>query len=238
MSFVLPIPFLVAAVSTADPGRRRDEFYDSRGIGLLPATTLVIWVCCLIVGIIGIFWPGNPSSAPTTQPQSIAIEAVDVEVMNHPPDMTPASDQLPPQITALAPQVPPPLAATLFPDPLTPLTRLMQMPPRSVIPVALPLGAAPVNTLAVKTITFGVGEGRQPTPEYPEEARYAGEEGTVTILFNVDQDGRVTSATAATPCPWPILNQAAVSAVRQTWHFGPGPPRTYIVAIRYQLTRR
>jgi len=226
MSFALPIPLLVA-VSTADGEGRRDEFYDPRGIGLLPATTLVLWVSCLIVGIIGMMWPRGSSSAPTTQ-QASPIEAVEVDVTNEaPPQTAPPPPQVAPQIAQLWPQAPP----APFVDALTPLAQPVQMPLRAV-------NAAPVSAAPVKAITFGVGEGRQPTPEYPEEASYAGEEGTVTIVFNVDQDGDVTSATADTPCGWPILNEAALRAVRQTWHFGPGPPRTYIVAIRYELTRR
>jgi TonB family protein len=232
MSFALPVPLLVAAVSTADSGGRRDEFYDPRGIGLLPATTLVIWVCCLVVGIIGMIWPGGSSSTPTTQ-QAMPIEAVEVEVTNHAPAQAapPPPPQVSPQIVQLSPQAPP-LIPALFADPLMPLAQPAQMPLRAVN-TAVPLGA-----MAVKTITFGVGEGRQPMPEYPEEARYAGEEGTVTIVFNVDKDGDVTSATTDTPCRWPILNGAALRAVRQTWHFGPGPPRAYIVVIRYELIRR
>lgn len=231
MSFALPIPLLVAAVSTADSGGRRDEFFDSRGIGLLPATTLVIWVCCLIVGVIGMFWPGSPSNAPTTQPQANPIEAVEVEVTDQPP--APA-DMAPPSPPMLLPsRVIAPLPAVLSGGLLTPLSFL----PRPAPAPQRVVNPAPV-AVAVKNITFGVGEGRQPTPQYPEEARYAGEEGSVTVLFNVGDDGRVISATAVEPCPWPILNQAAVSAIRQTWRFAPGPPRAYRVAIQYQLNRR
>jgi TonB family protein len=206
-----------AAAATLEPAARRDEFSDSRGVGLVPATTLVIWVCCLIVGAIGIFWPDNASAPPTTQPQSTAIEAIDVEVTNEPsapPEAAPSpGPSLAPQAMALAPEAALPLAVPLR-----------------------PVNSAPAAA-SVKSITFGVGEGCQPTPEYPEEARDAGEEGTVTIVFNVAADGSVTSATAVTPCRWPILNEAALRAVRETWRFAPGPPRTFIVAIRYELKR-
>jgi hypothetical protein len=43
---------------------------------------------------------------------------------------------------------------------------------------------------------------------------------------------------AATPCPWSLLNEAAVQAVRDTWRFGAGPVRTYEVPIRFELTHR
>jgi periplasmic protein TonB len=224
MSFALPVPLLVAAASTADPGGRRDDFYDSRGVGLLPATTLVIWVCCLIVGVIGTFWPDNGLGPATTQPQSTPIQAIEVEVTDQPPPPPPMA---PPQMNQIAAPAPPLLAPML---PLDPLTRLMppaQMPQR---PVNSGPAAAPVRTL-----TFGYGEGRQPKPDYPDEARYAGEQGTVTILFNVGQDGQVVSATAVASCQWPILNQAALRAIRETWRFSPGPPRSYMISIKFEL---
>jgi TonB family protein len=221
----IPVPIFFAAMSSVKPAvAARDDFSDSRGVGLVPAMTLVIWVCCLIVGAIGMIWPDIPPGPAATQPQSTAIEAIQVDVTNEPSDQP-----------ELASPPGPPLAAVASPDPLMVLSPLN--PPSQ--PMATPqhsVNSAPPNSGPV-AITLGVGEGRQPTPEYPEEARYAGEEGTVTIVFNVAADGSVTSATAATPCQWPILNEAALRAVRQTWHFAPGPPRTFIVAIRYELRR-
>jgi TonB family protein len=243
MSIAIPVPLLVAAVSTADPGGRRDEFFDSSGIGLLPVTTLVIWVCCLIVGVIGIIWPGNRSAPPTTQPQSSAIEAIEVEVTKEPAPPAemapPPGPPLSPRQTAITPEASPPLAAMISADPLTPLAQPAQMPMRHVnpAPAAPPVHAA--NAVApVTSITFGVGVGRQPEPEYPMEAQYAGQQGTVTVLFNVGQDGQVVSATVVAPCPWPILNQAAARSIRDTWHFPTGPPRAYMVKITYQMRQQ
>jgi periplasmic protein TonB len=86
-------------------------------------------------------------------------------------------------------------------------------------------------------LTFGEGEGRQPPPEYPDEARFASQEGTVVVRMTVDKDGRVSDARAFSPCPWPILNSAAVHAVRTTWRFPSGPVRSYEVSIQFQLNR-
>jgi protein TonB len=90
----------------------------------------------------------------------------------------------------------------------------------------------------VQTLSYGHGEGRQPAPEYPRQARREGQEGAVTLRFSVDESGRVLAAEMVSPTPWPLLNNAALRAVRERWRFRPGAPRLYEVAIRFELHRR
>lgn len=63
--------------------------------------------------------------------------------------------------------------------------------------------------------------GRMPAPSYPPEARRYGQEGRVVVLFSVDEQGNVVSASVTGPCPYPLLNEEAVRAVRR-WKFQPG----------------
>jgi TonB family protein len=84
-------------------------------------------------------------------------------------------------------------------------------------------------------IIYGQGEGRQPAPDYPREAAMAHQQGNVIVRFVVGEDGRVQSAQAVVPCPYPLLNQSAVRAVRETWRFRAGPVRNYEVTIVFQL---
>jgi protein TonB len=107
-------------------------------------------------------------------------------------------------------------------------------PPPPAPPIVTPTIVAPP---AVSHLTLGVGEGRQPPPEYPREAILARQEGTVVLRFQVDETGRVTTAEIITPARWPLLNQAATHAVRDTWHFAPGPVRRFEVPIQFQLSR-
>jgi protein TonB len=88
---------------------------------------------------------------------------------------------------------------------------------------------------AFRHLTFGVGEGRQPSPEYPREAGMARQQGTVVVRFTVGEDGSVLGAQVQTPCRWPLLNQAAVRAVRDRWHFQPGGVRSFDVSIQFEL---
>jgi TonB family protein len=89
----------------------------------------------------------------------------------------------------------------------------------------------------VQPLTFGQGEGRQPAPEYPRRAMQEGQEGLVGVRFTVGENGRVLTAEPIAPAPWPLLNEAALRAVRERWRFRPGPPRSYEVAIRFELKR-
>jgi protein TonB len=117
-------------------------------------------------------------------------------------------------------------------------SKAVPMPPADTTAVQ-PTDTAPApGPAAVKTLTYGQGEGRQPAPEYPREAVIGREQGTVVVHFTVDENGRVVKAEAAKSCPWPLLNQAAVRAVRETWRFGAGPVRSYEVSIQFQLTER
>ena len=66
-----------------------------------------------------------------------------------------------------------------------------------------------------------LAQGRMPAPVYPAAARRGGQTGTVLVEFTVDSSGRVISAVAKSPSPWPLLNAEAVRTVRK-WRFPPG----------------
>jgi TonB family protein len=57
------------------------------------------------------------------------------------------------------------------------------------------------------------------------------------VRLTVGENGRVLTAEALSPSPWPLLNEAALRAVRERWHFHSGPPRAYDVAIRFNLSK-
>jgi protein TonB len=134
-----------------------------------------------------------------------------------------AADQVPPPPGAVATPQGPELAAVAAPS--------------AAIAFAVPV-AGPPHPATVHKLTYGEGEGQQPAPEYPREAVLAQQEGVVVVRFVVGKDGRVISADAVTPSHWPLLNQAAVRAVRDTWQFAPGPVRSYEVSIQFQLRQR
>lgn len=193
-------------------------------IGLLPIFTLVLWLTCLFVAIVGFAQDDRPSQ-PTTQP----TEARPVELLSV--DLTTdfqSPESGPPEKTAT------PIA---FERSIPPVDVPAVAPPAAIFEFQ-PLAGLRTETVAPVRLTFGQGEGRQPSPDYPREAVLAGEEGTVVARFDVGDDGRVENAKAIIPCPWPVLNQSVLRTIRHDWRFSPGPPRTYEISIEFQINRR
>lgn len=216
-----------------------------KDVGLLPVFTSVLWQACVAVGVAGLLLPYPRPRAPARDAPPIQAETLNVQVTQlpfvapavntptpdvaHPPTPTPAATPPPsPTMMALATPTAPPA----FEQPTT--QPLPSKPPtqRSLV--------RPTQTDAspsiLRHLNFGQGEGLQPAPEYPSEAALAGEQGEVIVRMAVNEDGNVTDAQAISPCRWPLLNQAALRAVRETWHFAAGPPRLYEVSIRFELT--
>jgi protein TonB len=216
---------------------------------LVSVLTLVLWMGCLTVGVAGMRLAYPRPRPPAAEPAPVRATMIQVQVRKQtlaPPAQEPAA----PNASAIAP-VPlptpaplPELAPDVSPPPMREVAELNpfveRVPatpaPRAIVstPTTQPVDNAPV----VQTLTLGVGEGSQPMPEYPREAQIARQEGTVIVRFSVDGEGGLENVLASSPCPFPILNQAAIRAVRDTWRFAPGPPRLYEVSITFQLRRR
>jgi protein TonB len=212
----------------------------------IPVVTLVIWLGCSVIAVFGLTLPYARAALAKAQPEPIKVEMLNVELSNDPlPDLAP------PQVASLA--TPPPAEAVAQPSLPQAVTVAMPSP---AIAFALPVeGATRVveaeqasysravvneNTATlppVQQLTFGVGAGKQPAPEYPLAAQDAGQEGTVNVRFVVAANGRVASAEAAAASPWPLLNDSAVRTVRNRWRFPNGATRAYEVAIRFVLPK-
>jgi TonB family protein len=182
--------------------------------GLLPVATLVLWSACVCVGLVGLLWPRRPTR-PAAAPPPIDAMLLKVETISR-PAMAEAKS---------SPPVAAPSPAIVFAEPIEAPVHIVESP------------RIAINRPAIIQLTFGEGEGRQPAPEYPPEAVIAGQEGTVIVRLTVDESGRVTDAVASSPSSWPLLNNAAVRAVRATWWFRKGPVRSYEVSIQFQLNR-
>jgi protein TonB len=222
---------------TDQPGKQE---IDKEEIGLVPVLTLVLWVGCVVVAVLGKVLH-TPPPPPTTQPGPIDAQLVNIALEQPLEQVMP--DAQPSPAPPDAPQAPP-LPAVALPSPAIAMELPVEGPSRLIAPQQ----AAPQRTVAnpearaapashVQRLTFGQGEGRQPAPEYPTEAIYRRQEGVVVILMTVGEDGHVIAARVEVPCPYAILNQAALRAVRQTWHFPAGPMRNYEIAIQFELTQ-
>lgn len=222
---------------------RGGAFRNSEELHLLPIVTLVLWLVCLAVGGMGLSLRYPRPHPPAKEPEPVQAEIVNVELTSAqpPPDAAPPPLDLtqppPPPDAVVTPQSPP-LVAVSAPNPEIAFALPVEGPARQV-PAKQASHARPVQTTtaqpAVQQLTFGKGEGNQPAPAYPRESIDARQEGSVLIRFSVGGDGRVVAAEVITPCPWPLLNQSALHAVRDSWSFAPGPLRLYQVTVRFQL---
>lgn len=171
------------------------------------------------------------------------------DTLPEPPDMPDVADVTPlPEIPDMPPPSPSAIASPA-PAPVKPrpTTKSATRPSRSSMPTSKTGGS--VNGSATSRGTVGNGGsnggsgmsdakrlagGRMPPPGYPAAARAAGQTGTVLVEFVVGEDGRVISAYAKSPSPWPLLNERAVSCVR-TWRFPPGSVTKYVRPIAFKL---
>ena len=214
--------------------------------GLLPIATLVVWCGCLAVGVLGIVLSGHRPKGPAP-PLLVETELLNVEGASPQAAEAPSAQAPQPNSTMTPPPDVPAVAAPAFTQPLE-QPKLKPMP-RQVVAASKPTmlaaatkpAAAPAANAGVPGVThltYGEGEGDQPAPEEPEEAVLDAEEGTVVVRMTVDEDGRVIEAHAVSPCRWPLLNSAAVHAIRSTWRFRRGPVRIYEVAIEFVINRQ
>ena len=152
---------------------------------------------------------------------------------------------------------PPPPEAMVEPTPLPEPPRRIEPPkPKPVAKKPAPKrgpvgdGSSPIpGTDAITTHTGPVGDLarpgylRNPHPTYPEAARQAGLQGVVQLRVKVATDGSVASAAITRSSGHPLLDERALSTVRDRWKFKPARvaglaiASEVIVPIRFTLNR-
>jgi protein TonB len=181
--------------------------------------------------------------------------AVEVELVAAPAPSEPQTEQnldlpdVPPLLPSeeeamIAPpsEPPPPAARPALPPRPFPVLRT-PAPPR------IGDGSSPVPGLDATTrrAEGGALDGqarpnylRNPPPPYPEQARRLQQEGLVKLRVQVTADGRASSVQIESSSGWPILDEAALRAVKN-WRFHPARvggipiPSTVTVPIRFEL---
>ena len=180
----------------------------------------------------------------------IDVPLAEQETLPTPPEMPEVAEITPlPEI----PEMPAPVARssappTPAPTQPRPAPRVNdKVPARSIMPTSA-TGSSPRGKTEAKGQTGNGGRnggsgmsdakrlagGRMPAPSYPSEARSKGQTGTVLVEFVVGANGSVISAYAKSSCPWPLLNERAVSTVRR-WKFPAGSVAKYVRPIVFKL---
>ncbi|HTS17957.1 MAG TPA: TonB family protein [Verrucomicrobiae bacterium] len=209
------------------------------GTSLMEVLTFVTWTFCLAVGLLGFVLHYSRPPRPVKQPEPVKMEKLFVQLSKQP--AVPLESMRPPGSAGPSPSAPsdemaPPPIPVAEPSPAIafalPVEGATRVVPFNQATYARPARPSPV----VQHLTYGVGEGQQPAPEYPAEAIAQHQEGSVVVRFVVGENGMVTSAEAAQPCPWPLLNESAVRTIRRLWRFTAGNVREYEISIHFQLT--
>jgi protein TonB len=206
--------------------------------------TFAMWLTCVGVGATGLElgWPGL--RARHVEPPAIEATFIETPLSQEspPPEATPPEPVLvprvdtPPQAPDL-PDLPPLPELPVFVEKVAPVAPQIK-PETKVQRIARTndnTARSSTGTPSVQNLIMGVGEGRQPAPEYPHDALARHQEGTVIIQFMVGTSGEVLSAEVWQSSPYPMLNSEALRTVRGRWHFGAGPVRLYRVPIRFRI---
>lgn len=230
------------------------------GVPLLPIFILVLWLFCLTVGALGFVLPYARPKVICFCQTEVEVQKIEADLVEkEPPPPQPLADSAPPPPpdAMIPPTLPQPSSPVMLATPSAPVVVAVAPSPAVAfaLPVVNPTRIAKVSTaasarvsasrpvpaaapMAPQQLTFGRGEGAQPSPGYPETARRQGQEGVVVVRLTVSPEGKVTSAEPFVPCPWPLLNSEAVRTVKRRWTFPPGSIRLYEVAIRFELSKK
>lgn len=234
----MPLPTVVVELVDGPPGQRnavQDQAARNAGVAAQPEPQRQA---------------ATPSNAQPTEPaQTTPPDTLPPPDAQRPPEMKPEPT---PQVQATLPAVPPPppeppkpTAQPTAKPPIKPPTNTRPaMRPNDARPTDVPTPSDNVSTTApsgeLTPPRFGIGAGQNPMPEYPDYARRRGWEGRVVLSVQVDEAGRSRAVSVKQTSGYPMLDEAALTAVR-AWRFTPGmrdraPVAAQIdVPIRFRL---
>ena len=185
-----------------------------------------------------------------------AAPAVEEVVAAPPPEISetppgePVPEPLPPPPDVMVDPTPlPPSPSPPRTEPRKP-ARPLQKKPAPPRPEAVGEGNSAITGTDAATLRRGTigdrskpGYLRNPHPAYPEAARAAGQQGTVQLRVRVNSDGLVSSVALARSSGFPLLDERALSTVRDRWTFKPARiggiavTSEVIIPIRFTLDR-
>jgi protein TonB len=205
---------------------------DSDFPSMMQLVTFTIWMLCAAVSIVGAIWRFQPISA--DRAAAIPLKQLSIDVSIDPPSASNSTDAEPASLAPTESRPPPPTppAAPAVAESSPGIA--FAIPAAIVARAEIPVTPARVAPAVVHHLVLGQGEAQYIKLDYPEEAQLHGEEGSVGVQFAQDNDGHVTEAHLAHPSRWPILNAAALKAVRQT-AFPPGQSGVYDIPFEFKL---
>ncbi len=192
------------------------------------------------------------AALPAEEPVAEVVPPEPMPVVPPPPEPVPEPMPViekPPEMTIPAPEPAP--KPTPRPQ-VQPKPKTQKPPQPKPAPVARASGdgssAVPGNDATTARASAGAlgakpGYLRNPHPSYPEDARAAGHQGTVTLFVKVSAEGRVLSVRVAKSSGYASLDERARSTVAARWAFKPAKAggvavaSDVIIPIRFTLDR-
>lgn len=175
--------------------------------------------------------PEPPEEFPPEPEPEIPPEPTPEMPVELPPEPEPAPPPPPDAMVEPVPEAREPAPAPRKPPPTKPKSITPPKPaPRRAGVANAPIGAgrpASPGTGAAGARGGVAGDRakpgylRNPHPAYPAEARRAKQQGVVQIRVRVAADGRVAAASLARSSGFPLLDERALSTVRDRWTFKP-----------------
>lgn len=179
------------------------------------------------------FWVLN--SGLGSKAVEVILGPVETKIIEELPDDKEEPPPPPPQIDTPPPYVPPPEISIDVPMDTGPTTAITNV--TSEKQIAAPPPPPPkveAKPAGVRTPPSTQGRGARITqPEYPPSSRRAGEEGTVTLQCQVNEQGRSSECRVAKSSGFEKLDEAAVKEVQRNWRFVPGKEDGKPVAMQH-----
>jgi len=162
----------------------------------------------------------TPDSTPAPSPEPIPAPTPEAT-----PEPAPVSQPSPePQIEPSTPQ--PVLQPTPTPAPSQEPKLTHSRRPASIISNNASNGSMRGRTAGSGTSAGANGVAtaarprRNPPPQYPQKARHERQQGVVQVMLTIGSDGKVKNVVLAESSGFPLLDQAALEALRR-WSFEP-----------------
>ena len=181
----------------------------------------------------------TPEPTATPEPMETPVPTPDMSTPPPEPEQTPVPDAMPASspVPTSPPSTPRPHSRTAHPT--------VTHPHNNTQSTAIASQQGPSHPGAVGAASGPAGTAvryrSNPRPEYPQEARRAGQEGVVLLSVEVGTDGRADSVSLKRGSGYPLLDEAAIRAVRG-WTFEPKTVASLPVAstvdvpIRFNLS--
>jgi len=190
----------------------------------------------LMIGLIGLRPPKIVEKPLTTPQEVVPVIFVPPEEQPKPqPQLKPPDEpQETQEAPAEVPQIPTVVAAnTPNVSFAVPVEGPVVLAPMSHAPPPPPITDTPPTP--IKFDPNATSGGSYPPPDYPYEALRSRYQGTVIIELTVEPSGVVSSAKVQKTSGFSLLDEAALKAVKNRWHFPPGGHRLYYWPCTFQL---